>query len=164
MKKRKWFNYKPYIQSLVEFINKKYTIKPYPLIKLSNRNQKGNSMLIKTGYYDPSQNLILIFTKNRNPKDVMRSLAHELIHHYQNLENRLTNDDYNGEKITEDDRLLRLEGEAYFKGNLIFRQWTESLEKNFIFDPTTIMHKKFHLTETQIKTLKTIKTTNEKNS
>lgn len=133
MKKCKWFNYRPYIQSLVEFINKKYTIKPYPLIKLNNRNQEGDDMLIKTAYYDPSQKIIVIFTKNRAPKDVMRSLAHELIHHYQNLENRLTNNDYNGEKIIEDDRLLKLEGEAYLKGNLIFREWTEIVEKKTLF-------------------------------
>ena len=34
---------------------------------------------------------IVLYTEGRHPKDVVRSFAHEMIHHIQNLEDRLEN-------------------------------------------------------------------------
>lgn len=43
-------------------------------------------------YYDPSSGYVGIYCKNRSCADILRSIAHELIHHKQNQENRLTGD------------------------------------------------------------------------
>ena len=152
-KRKKYFNYEPYIKSLLKFFNTKYKIKPYPTIKLSNLNQGDNNLFVKTGYYDPSQNMIKLFIHNRHIKDVLRSLSHELVHHYQNLENRLGADDYTGQEIIHDDKLMKLEEEAYLKGNIVFRSWTESLEENFDDKPTEHMRKLIKIDETTIKNI-----------
>lgn len=150
-RKKKHFNYEPYIKSLAEFINKSYKIKPYPKIKLSNRNQGDDEVFIKTAYYDPGEKLIIVFVRNRAPKDVLRSFSHECIHHYQNLEGRLTPDSYTGEEITNDERLEKLEEEAYLKGNIVFRAWTETMQKQLESEPTEHMRKLIKLNEEQIK-------------
>lgn len=117
-------DYQKYIKSLLDFISERINIKPYPKIILSNKKQD-KGVNIKTGYYDPLDRTIKIFIKDRHCKDCLRSFCHEIVHHHQNLENRLKSDDYNGDQITEDDKLMLLEGEAYLKGNLLFRSWTE---------------------------------------
>ena len=46
------------------------------------------NLLGKTAYYDPNTQTIVLFTEGRHPKDIVRSFAHEMVHHVQNLENR----------------------------------------------------------------------------
>ena len=128
-RKRHRVNYEGYITDLVHYINNHgVKLKPYPVIKLSNRSQEG--VFIRTGYYEPDEKVIVLFVKDRHPKDVLRSLAHECIHHNQNLEGRLVG--YKGDKITEDNELVTLEAEAYKKGNLLFRSWTEEFQRGSI--------------------------------
>lgn len=150
-KYRKKFNYEPYIKSLMEFFNTKYNIKPYPVIKLSNLNQGDNNLFSKTAYYSPDEKTIKLFIHNRHIKDIIRSLSHELVHHYQNLEGRLGADDYSGQEIIHDDKLMKLEEEAYLKGNIVFRSWTESLKDKIDDNPTVHMKKLIKLSENQLK-------------
>lgn len=122
------FNYKPYVKSLGEFMAKKgYTSKPFPEIILDGTKQKG--VFIKTGYFDPESNGIRLFINGRHPKDVLRTLAHELIHWKQQTNGSIENNGYNSDKITEDTNLIKLEEEAYLKGNIAFRSWTETVQK-----------------------------------
>lgn len=151
MSKRKHFNYEPYIKSLAEFIAKKYKVRPFPKIKISNKNQGDDEVFIKTGWYDPSQKLVMLYARGRHPKDVLRSFAHEMIHHYQNLEGRLENGSYNGQEIIGDDKLLKLEEEAYLKGNVVFRSWTESIQQKIESEPTEHMRKLIKLNEEQFE-------------
>jgi hypothetical protein len=69
-----------------------------------------------------------LYTLNRHPKDVLRSYAHELIHHIQNLEDRLQN--ISTDNINEDEYLRELEREAYEKGNLLLRGWENALKNS----------------------------------
>ena len=95
----------------------------------------------------------MLFARGRHPKDVLRSFAHEMIHHYQNLEGRLTNDSYSGQEIINDDRLMKLEEEAYLKGNIVFRSWTETQTKSEKPSKSFSKHmkKKININETEIK-------------
>ena len=43
-----------------------------------------NSMLGTTAHYQPESQTVTIYISNRHPKDALRSLAHELVHHAQN--------------------------------------------------------------------------------
>lgn len=114
------------IHSLMSFISNKINIKPYPEIHLNNDDQDG--LFIRTGYYEPKKKSVTLFVKDRHPKDILRSLSHELIHHNQNL--RDPEFDWgSGGDLEEDDRLRKLEGEAYLKGNILFREWTEAENK-----------------------------------
>ena len=129
MNKSEFNFYKENIESLLKFLVKNnYTSKPYPKILLNDKPQS-EKVVINTGYYDPESKTVVIFTKNRHIKDCLRSFAHECIHHKQNLEGRLGDGAYSGQRITEDKKLIKLEEEAYLKGNIGFRQWTESIKK-----------------------------------
>lgn len=156
-KKSKHFNYEPYIKSLAEFINKTYKVKPYPKIKISNKNQEEEKVFVKTAWYDPQEKLVMLYARNRWPKDVLRSFCHEMIHHNQNLEGRLANDAYSGQEIINDDRLMKLEEEAYLKGNIMFRSWTESMQKQIESEPTEHMRKLIKLNEEQMEQIIKIK-------
>lgn len=123
------FDYKPYIKSLSEFMARKgYTSKPFPKVVLDNSEQ--DPVFGKTGYFDPQINGIRLFINQRKPKDVLRTFAHEMIHWAQQQKGDIEKSGYSGEKITEDKNLIHLEAEAYLKGNMAFRSWTETTELN----------------------------------
>jgi Zn-dependent peptidase ImmA (M78 family) len=42
------------------------------------------------GYFDPTNQKIWVYVKNRNMADILRTLAHELVHHKQNLDGRIS--------------------------------------------------------------------------
>lgn len=95
---------------------------PFPDIELNWEEQDG--LFIKTGYYLPGEKKVVLFCKDRHPKDILRSYAHEMIHHMQNL----NGDDLNfssEDDVKDNDKLEKLESEAYLKGNIYFRKWTE---------------------------------------
>ena len=117
------FNYTPYIKSLIKYmLDNDYTLKPLPKIVLNNKRQKG--LFISTGMYSIDDKKVTLFINERHPKDVLRSLAHELIHHKQNIEGKLTKEKCS-DKITESDVTIPFEEEAYLQGNMAFRKWTE---------------------------------------
>lgn len=61
--------------------------------------------------------LVKVYVKNRNTGDIMRSLAHELVHHMQFLEGRLDNPAEQGKDGTD------IENEANAKAGEIVRKW-----------------------------------------
>ena len=122
------FNYKPYIISLADFMVKNgYTVKPLPKIRLKRDKQDG--LFIVTGYYNSTEKEVVLFVTDRHPKDVMRSLAHELIHHKQFEDGRIKPEYCEENRITKNDYILPFEEEAYLKGNIAFRSWTETYNK-----------------------------------
>jgi len=109
-------------------IDKGYNIQPLPSVKfISNDTSNAEDFLGRTAYYNPDEKMIVLYTYGRHPKDIVRSFAHEMIHHMQNLENRLG--DVTTTDTTEDDRLNDLEKEANLKGTMTFRNWTDGLQK-----------------------------------
>ena len=123
------FYYIPYIKSLTKYMFKNgYTKKPFPKVMLLTEEQD-EEVFIKTANYDPDNKIVNLFIANRHPKDVLRSFAHEMIHHKQNIEGRLGVGSYEGDKIVEDEKLMGLEKEAYLMGNISFRKWTETVHK-----------------------------------
>ena len=122
------FNYKPYIISLAEFMLKNgYTVKPLPKVILKKDKQDG--LFIKTRYYDPINKEVVLYVTDRHPKDTLRSLVHEFIHHKQFEDKRITPDMCDESEITKNNKIVKFEEEAYLKGNIAFRTWTE-LENN----------------------------------
>lgn len=123
------FNYTPYLKSLANFMEGKgVTAKPFPKVVLNNTEQD-DDVFIKTGYYDPENRIIKLYVFGRHPKDVLRSFAHELIHYKQDVDGVLATNGYSGTEIVNDKELEKLEAEAYLKGNLFFRKWTETVNK-----------------------------------
>jgi phosphopantetheine adenylyltransferase len=104
-------------------------IKPLPKVKFVNGDSNNaREFLGKTAYYDPNNFTITLYTEGRHPKDIVRSFSHEMIHHIQNLEDRLG--DVSTTNTMEDDNIDKLEQEANLKGTMTFRNWTDSLNEN----------------------------------
>jgi len=121
------FDYLPYIVSYLKFLKEErgISIEPLPEIILNKTSQKGQGILAKTGEYNPEDKVITVYTKDRAPKDVLRSVAHEYQHAYQDVTGKLKG--FSGQKTTENEPLSVLEEEAYRDGNMNFRAWLESI-------------------------------------
>jgi hypothetical protein len=109
-------------------ISKGYNIEPLPSVEIiDNDKENAENYLGKTAYYDPNEKKIVLYTFGRHPKDISRSYTHEMIHHIQNLENRLGN--ITTTNTLEDDHLDKIEQEANLKGTMTFRNFTDSLQE-----------------------------------
>jgi hypothetical protein len=128
-------NFYPIVmKSLTEYmLDKGMNIRPLPKVKfVDDDTENAKSFLGKTAYYDPNNRVIVLYTMDRHPKDVMRSFAHEMVHHMQNLEDRLGN--IQTQDTNEDGDLPEIEREAYEKGNMTFRNWTDTLTEGVLGD------------------------------
>jgi hypothetical protein len=123
------------IAELTNYMREKgYNIDPVPSIELVGDDvDNAEKFLGKTAYYDPINKSITLYTYGRHPKDIVRSYAHEMIHHIQNLEDRLG--DVSTTNTLEDDHINDLEKEANLKGTMTFRNWTDSLQEKKNKDP-----------------------------
>ena len=109
-------------------------IKPLPTLEFVDGDSKNASNFLgTTAYYDPDKRHIVLYTEGRHPKDIVRSYAHEMIHHIQNLEGRLGN--ITTTDTTADDYLTKLEAEANLRGTMTFRGWTDSIKEGKTKDP-----------------------------
>mgnify|MGYP003109199914 CR=1 FL=1 len=101
-------------------------ISPLPTLELKDGDRENaKDFFGKTAYYDPNEQHIVIYTEGRHPKDIVRSYAHEMIHHIQHLEDRLG--DIPGTDTTSSEHLTKLEKEANLRGTMTFRNWTDSI-------------------------------------
>jgi Zn-dependent peptidase ImmA (M78 family)/nicotinic acid mononucleotide adenylyltransferase len=130
------FDYPKQLKSLTEFmLDKGMNIKPLPKVKFVEDDiENARNFFGKTAYYDPNQRVIVLYTMDRHPKDVMRSFAHEMVHHMQNCEDRLGN--IVTQDTNEDGDLPEIEKEAYEKGNMTFRNWTDTLTEGILKEET----------------------------
>ena len=128
-------DYKQYIKELTkDMIRKGMNVTPLPkvIFKHSDINN-AKDFFGKTAYYEPQSMSIVLYTEGRHPKDIVRSFAHEMIHHMQNVEDRLG--DITTTNTQEDDRLNDLEAEANLKGTMTFRNWTDKMQEKKNKDP-----------------------------
>ena len=117
------------ISLTLHMIDNNPNLEPLPdIIFIEDDKENANDILGRTAHYDFTQKCITLYTYGRHPKDILRSYAHEMIHHMQNLENRIH--DIQGQNINEDEYLKELELEAYSKGNMCFRGWENHLKSN----------------------------------
>jgi hypothetical protein len=123
------WEFNDYMENLIQYCaDNGMKINPLPHVEvINNDSNNANKILGLTGHYNPTSKEITLFTLNRHPKDILRTLAHELVHHEQNLENRLHS--ISTTNTNEDSKLSAVEDEAYLKGNRIFRHWEDNLKK-----------------------------------
>ena len=119
---------KPLLGKLALFSQKRMGFKRPPKLFLRNDSQNSQQALGKTAFYDPNDQSVTLFIHGRHPKDILRSFAHELVHHCQNERGDLSPD-----KITasganyaqECPHMRKMEKEAYLQGNMCFRDWED---------------------------------------
>jgi hypothetical protein len=125
--KETWKPEESFVSLSKYMIDNGMNIKPLPKIKvIKDDEQNASNLLGKTAYYNPVEKSITLYTMDRHPKDILRSFAHEMIHHEQNLEGKLSN--INTTNTNEDGVLPEIEREAYEKGNMMLRNWEDSLK------------------------------------
>ena len=120
----KEFSQAPLAQDLGNFLADRLKFSSPVSIEFSNEPQGD---LGNTAYYSPGEKKIRIYTNGRHPKDCLRSMSHEMIHHNQFCNNKFGAMQSN--KITEDSNVKKLEEDAYLNGNILFREWEEKYKK-----------------------------------
>lgn len=133
------------LASLYSNMAKRLGIKTAPKIVFTHSLKNAEEPFGKTAYYDPASKTVKIYITERHATDILRSFAHELIHHWQNEHNALPVSSVGQNHYAQKDQILRKrEMEAYLFGNMLFRDWQDenrygSLNENLkINDPTHI--------------------------
>ena len=120
----------PLVDQFMPYARKRMGFNKMPRVFLRDDPQNAQNPLGKTAYYDPTKMSVTLYINGRHPKDVMRSLSHELIHHTQNCNGQFDNAGELGEGYAQNDEHLReMEREAYEQGNLVFRDWEDSIKE-----------------------------------
>ena len=119
----------PHVNGMYDHFAQKYGFKKPPVVVFDSDPSNQSNVLGKTAYYDPNTLEIHVYTDGRHPKDMLRSIAHELIHHRQNLEGRLNVGGYHGEGYyLKNEELKKLEQEAMKDGNETLREYEDNLK------------------------------------
>lgn len=123
----------PLIDDLASSVQQKIGFKSMPSITLQDDEDNADVLLGKTAYYDPQNKAVTVYVTNRHPKDILRSIAHELIHHGQNLRGEFDKIGAVGEGYAQNDEHLRnMEKQAYLDGNMCFRDWEDGYKKQMM--------------------------------
>jgi hypothetical protein len=120
--------YEGEVQSLCGFAQQRLGFKKPPSIFLNHDNKNAANTLGKTGYYDPNTMEIHVFATGRHPKDILRSIAHELVHHNQNERGELDYGGYTGKGYAQKNPKLR-KAEMEANDPMLFRDWEDSLKE-----------------------------------
>lgn len=122
---------KPLLKRFIVFAkdNLNFQRPPRLFLKQDTANQK--CMLGRTAHYDPQNQAVTLYISGRHPKDILRSFAHELVHHCQHERGDLHPDKMktmNQNYAQENDHMRKMEKEAYLQGNMCFRDWEDGLD------------------------------------
>jgi len=127
------FKFQRHANDLTDFYQKRYKVNQMPQIVFQDDQENSKNVLGRTGQYDPHQQIVTIFVTGRHGKDILRSLAHELIHHLQNERGDLANVGSTEVGYAQNDSHMRnMEREAYEQGNLCLRDWEDHIKTNNI--------------------------------
>ena len=99
-------------------------------VNLLSDPENAKNPLGKTAYYEPGKMKITLFVDKRHVKDILRSMAHELVHHAQNCRGEFKNGFKTGEGYAQEDGHMReMEREAYEKGQMMLRDFEDGRKK-----------------------------------
>tara|TARA_Y100000310_G_C20570928_1_gene757974 strand:- start:538 stop:1191 length:654 start_codon:yes stop_codon:yes gene_type:complete len=135
IKRNAQFDFERYqneFDSLIKHAHKQLQLsKPFKLMFVSEPEADGD-VFCKTGAYSPAFNVIFLYVNGRHIKDILRSLAHEIVHHHQNCSGNIETEDknYNDGYAQHDEEARRLEEDAFLRGNMLFRDWEDSEKSN----------------------------------
>ena len=114
-------------RDLIKFMQSKFGFDRIPRIKFIFDKQNSQKSLGMTGGYDHENEEIVVYALDRHAKDILRSLAHEMMHHVQKCEGTMDGKDMGAtvdpNYIMHDDFLKNIEADAFERGNICFREW-----------------------------------------
>ena len=106
-----------------------------PRLFLRQDAQNAANPMGKTGFYDAESEAITLYITGRHPKDIMRSLAHELMHHTQNCNGEFEKVTSMGEEgyAQNDPHMRTMEIQAY-QASIVFRDWEDSCKGTIYYE------------------------------
>ena len=114
------------VKRFMPFAQKQIGFNRPPTIDLISDSQNAQSMMGKTAFYDPAEVKVVVYTDGRHPKDMLRSISHELVHHAQNCNGEFDNSRPLGEDYAQTDSHLRnMEEDANLRGNMCVRDFVD---------------------------------------
>ena len=126
---------KPLIKQFMPFAQERMGFEKPPRLFLRKDENNARNPLGRTAFYDPEQMSVTLYISGRHPKDIMRSLSHELVHHTQNCNGMFDGAGETSEGYAQnDDHLREMEREAYEQGNLCFRDWEDGIKNTIYFE------------------------------
>ena len=121
-------------KDLLLFMKDKYGFDQMPHVKFVFDKQNAENPLGYTGHYADQTGDIVIYCEGRHPKDILRSLAHETLHHVQNFEGAFKDKDMSDTSdpnyLVKNDFLKGIEADAFERGNVTFREWEASKKED----------------------------------
>jgi hypothetical protein len=118
------------LESFYPFAKERLKYDRDPEMVFKSDPENGKRALGKTAHYEPGNMTVTVYIDNRHPKDIMRSLSHELVHHTQNCDGQFDNILEMGEGYAQSDEHLRkMEEDAYLRGNMCFRDWEDEYKQ-----------------------------------
>ena len=120
----------PLVKSLYSYTQKQMGFKNPAHLTFQTDPENAEKDLGRTAHYHPGSFTITIYTDRRHIKDILRSIAHELVHHDQNCNGAFEEPFESGPGYAQkDDRMRELERDAYERGNMIFRDWEDTYKQ-----------------------------------
>ena len=117
------------VKNLYEFTKSRLGFQPDASIVFLINKKNSDDPLGRTAYYSPDTQKVAIYIVNRHIKDVLRSIAHELVHHAQYCRGEFEQAVERTEGYAQEDGHLReMEREAYEVGNMIFRDFEDGIK------------------------------------
>lgn len=114
------------LSSLIAYFIKHLPLKSFPSsIQFVSNKKNADDIFGLTGHYDNNTRQIVVYITDRHPKDVLRTLAHELIHCWQHEHGKLTNHTNDPQYAQHDPQLRKMEMQAYLLGNILFRDFCD---------------------------------------
>ena len=122
--------FRPLLSSFLPFVRQKMGFDRPVSIYFVSDPENAENPLGRTAHYDPGNDSVSIYTDQRHPKDILRSLSHELVHHAQNCRGEFDRTGDLGEDYFQNDPYMQeIEIKAYKDGNRYFRMWEERYRK-----------------------------------
>ena len=143
--------FKEATKSLMSYCREQMGYDKDPDVHFVKDGNNSNNMLGYTAHYQPEDKIVTIYISNRHPKDALRSLSHELVHHAQNCRGDLQSAKTEEGYAQKDPHMRKMEEEAYLEGNMMFRDWEDSCKEQNTILPSTIGEQKMNNLKNLIK-------------
>tara|TARA_R110002012_G_scaffold257656_1_gene437940 strand:- start:1729 stop:2772 length:1044 start_codon:yes stop_codon:yes gene_type:complete len=148
---------KSMIKQFMPFAQQQMGFDRVPRLFLKNDDTEASNPMGKTGFYDPNEESITIYIGKRHPKDIMRSLSHELMHHTQKCNGDFEGVNNMGEQgyAQNDSHLRNMEIQAY-QASIVFRDWEDSTKGTIYYEHLQKGDKKMSTKDWKNKELTTL--------
>ena len=118
------------INQFMPFAQEQIGFNEPPKLFLKQDEENANNPLGKTAFYNPEEKSVTLYVTGRHPKDVLRSLGHELVHHKQNCDGKFEDAGDMGQGYAQKNPHLRqMEIEANSVGSMCLRDFEDGLRE-----------------------------------